>query len=97
MSRYEWIEGEKEISIGYDRPLRTFFAQVHKLNVPEDEDDIELWLGGSFGEFRNLSDLLQVFPHPVCRQLQDRLEADSRGDQRLIESIKIPADIKQTC
>lgn len=45
---------DPEATIGYDRPLQTFFLQA----FPDDEsEDLELWLGTDFREFETLAQL----------------------------------------
>ena len=55
MSRYE-IPGREphlRLVVGWDRPLRTYFAQVWDERLPEvelEEDAIRLWVGCFAGE-----------------------------------------------
>lgn len=45
---------DPDATIGYDRPLQTFFLQA----FPDaDGEDLELWLGREFREFETLSQL----------------------------------------
>jgi len=45
---------DPDATIGYDRPLQTFFLQA----FPDaDSEDLELWLGSDFREFETLSQL----------------------------------------
>ena len=86
--------------------MNTHFVQIHRLDgvaVEGDKADSrldsetrELRLGDNFNDYANLSDLLGVLPVGFERQLQDRLEADRRGDWRIIESIALPDYIKAT-
>lgn len=58
-----------EITVGWDRPLRTFFAHVHDRDIlrridaeeisEDDEDPIILWVGGKHGECPTVEELAQ--------------------------------------
>jgi hypothetical protein len=64
MSRYEWQKKDLNFSIGWDPPLKTFFAQIHDDSIPEEseQDPCIVWLGADRkGQFPELDDLLQQF------------------------------------
>ncbi|MBB3527411.1 hypothetical protein [Rhizobium sp. BK456] len=44
---------DPDATIGYDRPLQTFFPP----GIPDGGEDLELWLGTDFREFETLSQL----------------------------------------
>ena len=47
MSRHE-IPARRsriEVTVGWDVPLMTFFAQVENLDAPDDADPLLLWIG----------------------------------------------------
>ncbi|MCQ1855466.1 hypothetical protein [Neorhizobium galegae] len=45
---------DPDATIGYDRPLQTFFLQAF---ATSDGEDLELWLGTEFQEFETLAAL----------------------------------------
>ncbi|HLM60329.1 MAG TPA: hypothetical protein VK308_05980 [Pyrinomonadaceae bacterium] len=61
MSRYEKNLGTETISVGWDRPLNTFFALVHTNQTDDDLRDLPpvLWLGGNPNEFPELAPMMQ--------------------------------------
>ena len=34
-----------EVTVGWDAPMQTFFAQVEDLDAPDDADPLLLWIG----------------------------------------------------
>jgi hypothetical protein len=60
MSRHELEPFAKryEVTVGWDRPLNTFFAQVKDLQVTDEEDDpVIVWVGTSYSEIPRPEDL----------------------------------------
>lgn len=55
MSRYSFQSGWREIIVGWDNPLMTFFVQVW--DETEDEDAPVLWVGAKPGEVRSVEAL----------------------------------------
>lgn len=54
VTRTAFRHADPEATIGYDRPLQTFFLQA----FPDaDGEDLELWLGTDFREFETLAQL----------------------------------------
>lgn len=102
MSRYVWTKkfegeaGEKEIVIGWDRPMGTFFAQIARLDLPEDseEERIVLWLGGSFYEYPELSDFIEDCPFEFAPELKKRLELDQQEKLDEAAAVKLPEHIR---
>jgi hypothetical protein len=69
MSRYDFvgIHPETRVTIGWDRPLQTFFVQVMKTTrlpsaaAAEDTDDHTiLWIGTNFRELPCAADAIRV-------------------------------------
>jgi len=60
MSRHELEPFAKryEVTVGWDRPLNTFFAQVKDLQLTDEEDDpVIVWVGTSYSEIPRPEDL----------------------------------------
>jgi hypothetical protein len=58
MSRYKIDSEQYLIYVGYDQPLRTFFATVEDLNLcEEDEGELLLWVGTGYDEITDLNQL----------------------------------------
>ncbi|MBW4533194.1 MAG: hypothetical protein KME09_04590 [Pleurocapsa minor HA4230-MV1] len=57
MSKYKIDSEQYLIYVGYDQPLRTFFATVEDLNLSEDEDGLLLWVGTDYDEITDLNQL----------------------------------------
>ena len=71
------------IVVGWDTPLRTFFAQVWEQYVDEspgleDREELELWLGLETGEIDDIEELEElVEPYgPIPDRIRDALERD---------------------
>lgn len=80
MSRYEWRnEKGKDVSIGWDKPMGTFFLQIHNPKAKRDRDYCELWLGGEFREFESLETLLEKAKINIPDELQTHLLHDRYG------------------
>lgn len=82
MSRYEWKDKYApniRYSIGYDAPMRTFFAQIHDEAADDDDNYCRLWLGGNFDEFPQLAPLLEKFGVEIPPSVLAELERDA-GD-----------------
>lgn len=80
MSRYELQtrrgSGASSASIGWDRALQTFFAQVHRMEG--DEEIAFIWQGTVFQELPTPADALRLI-EPYCDvpgDLAKRLEID---------------------
>jgi hypothetical protein len=97
MSRYEWKRENLKFAIGYDKPMRTFFAQVHDESLPEKEDNCIVWLGGNFDEYPALAPMLEKLSENVPHELQLQLEADQRGSIVEMSDIQLPPEIKKIC
>ena len=54
MSRYTItpFDPRFEIVVGWDWPMRTYFAQVLDIDTIEREDRIRVWIGTSFDEIK---------------------------------------------
>ena len=83
MSRYKVNSNEYSIHVGYDQPLRTFFAVVEDHDLPENESDdgILLWVGTDYDEIRgSVAQLAQSIAKyaSIPYRIVVRLEEDSR-------------------
>ena len=56
MSRHRIAERPREVIVGWDPPLQTFFLQVCD-SENDDEEEVVLWLGMTSGEIRSVVDL----------------------------------------
>ena len=79
MSRYQWIENKKEVSIGWDVPMNTYFVQIHNPDAVLDKDYCELWLGTNFDEFTHLESLKTKLPFQIDENLEIHLLSDQYG------------------
>lgn len=62
MSRHDF-SGHQDgvvVSIGWDRPLATFFVQVVRPQGPGDDDDMLVWLGTCPGEISIASEAVRI-------------------------------------
>jgi hypothetical protein len=82
VSRYE-IAGKNpdhSVVVGYDPPLRTFFAQVSCAGADEDEDDghMLLWVGTNPGEIATVESLARTLATfaEIPAAVADELRAD---------------------
>lgn len=74
------------VVVGWDEPLGTFFGQVFDTTIPEEPENIVLWVGRRSREFRTVSRLATALrsyaalsPRIVRRLRQDqRWECDAR-------------------
>ncbi len=87
MSRHE-LEPHtagREVVVGWDPPLRTFFAQVFDTTKDEDDQAYELlWIGCTPGEISTAQDALQAVK-PFARvpgDLEAALVAEAGGGGR---------------
>lgn len=58
MSRH--VAGTKDnlqLTVGWDPPMGTYFAQVHRTDAPLDEEDLVAWIGY---EMRSVTDVEQL-------------------------------------
>jgi len=80
MSRYKIDSDKYLIYVGYDQPLRTFFATVESLDLPEDENSLLLWVGTSYDEIKSVDGLQQSIADygSLSSQILQNLEADSK-------------------
>ena len=85
-----------EISVGWDRPLQTFFAQVLSAELDEDgNSDVLLWIGAGLeevGSARAAFDALRawaIIPDGLSAQLEtERLASLTRRDTDYQADIK---------
>ena len=59
MSKYRIDSDRYLINVGYDQPLRTFFATIEDPSLP-DKDCLLLWVGNSYDEITTLNQLYVV-------------------------------------
>jgi hypothetical protein len=79
------------VTVGWDNPLATFFAQVTRdIDADGDGDPIVLWIGGTFGEAPRAEDLVaplapyaSLTPEMVAQLRADRAACADRGPSRL--------------
>jgi len=45
MSRYTFTQHQFHVTVGWDNPLSTFFAQVHNTNIPMGQPRLVRWVG----------------------------------------------------
>lgn len=82
MSRYRLnsIQNNLEVHVGWDNPLDTFFATVCDIDKEEagEEEYILLWLGGSPGEIKDISELIEPLkPYAI---LDEDIQQEMRKD-----------------
>jgi len=79
------------VVVGWDNPLGTFFAQVSRDHVIEDETDpVVFWTGGQFGEVQRAEELVALLapyakltPEMVEQLRADRAACADRGPTTL--------------
>jgi hypothetical protein len=85
-----------EVTIGWDRPLNSFFAQVQDLKIADGEQDpIVVWVGASYSEIPRPEDLqahiagFAVIPVEMLDALRaDRSAALDRGNTKLQRELR---------
>lgn len=85
MSRYSFQAGGREIIVGWDNPLLTFFVQVW--DEAEDEDAPVLWVGAKPGEVCSveaLSECVRPFGE-IPEVILTGLRADSAAREPLTD------------
>ena len=99
MTRYsiDPFSGRFEITIGWDRPLNSFFAQVHDLEVSDDDegDPVVVWVGATHSEILT-PEALQLhiarygtIPDEIMQTLRaDRVATLDTGDTRLQRAMR---------
>lgn len=82
MSRHRIAETPKEIVVGWDPPLQTFFLQI--LDPAKDEEEIVLWIGMRQNELPEVADLAAALaPYAALTpELAQQLEAEKAGSAR---------------
>lgn len=68
------------VTVGWDRPMRTYFAHVRDPSLDED-DEMVLWVGGTFDEVKTLDELVAAV-HPYADLSEDmvtKLFYDKQG------------------
>ncbi|WP_234729992.1 hypothetical protein [Acidocella facilis] len=83
MSRHNIPAFDKryEIVVGWDWPMRTYFAQVHDNEATEDENLVPIWIGTSFDEILTPEELVK--PIAPYGALQDNVIAILHADRGL--------------
>lgn len=86
MSRHDLIpfDPDHEVVVGWDPPLRTYFAQVLDTAADEESDDFEvLWIGTGPHEVLNPATVIAaVTPFAsVPADLAEQLACDCRADE----------------
>lgn len=67
------------VTVGWDNPMHTFFAQVTRESRAENNDNIILWLGGEVEEVRTPEDLRQ--PLAAYATLSDEIIQQLHADR----------------
>jgi len=68
------------VTVGWDNPLSTYFAQVNREPDTEDDSDpIVFWIGGQFGEVQKAEDL--VAPLAPYATLTTEMVGQLRADR----------------
>ncbi len=75
------------VTVGWDNPLSTFFAQVTRQQSPDDmRDRVVFWIGGLAGEVRRAEDLVvplapyaDLTPNDIAQLRADRAASADRG------------------
>ncbi|WP_242121385.1 hypothetical protein [Sphingomonas lacusdianchii] len=90
MSRYDFSgkNGATKVSIGWDRPLSTFFVQVLRPDPEmDDEEQAFIWEGTSPGELTKAADAIRIaepyadLPADIASTLEtDRLRTLGQSD-----------------
>ncbi len=79
MSRYAFsaLDDELAVSVGWDPPLQTFFAQVEPAGGVG-SDDLLLWVGTTDGEITDVAQLAKAVSEwgDIPSELRWRLEED---------------------
>ena len=93
MSRYEKNLGDDTLSVGWDAPMNTYFAQVSVNQADDDLRDLplKLWFGGKFDEFADFP----VFVEKLAEngyKLEKTIEIQLRRD-RLIGSDPLAEEV----
>ena len=62
MSRYTFVgkAGATKVAIGWDRPSRTFFAQVFRFDAEEGDDTAFIWEGTVAGELSSAAAAIAI-------------------------------------
>ena len=85
MSRYQLDSKQYDICVGWDQPMRTFFAIVQDPDLPEDEDsdedDLIAWIGNSYDSIKSvkqLQGLLTPYGGTIPKDIASSLKQDSK-------------------
>jgi hypothetical protein len=84
MSRYTTpsFDPNYEITVGWDWPMRTYFAQVKDIRQAEgDEGFMRVWIGTSFDEIQTPEDLSP--PIANYGKLPEEITATLRADRAI--------------
>jgi hypothetical protein len=81
MSRHNIPAFDKryEIVVGWDWPMRTYFAQVHDNETIDDENGVPVWIGTSFDEILTPEELAE--PLAAYGALTDHVIAILHADR----------------
>lgn len=79
-----------EVVVGWDRPMATYFAQVHDLDSKSEEEGLVLWVGTQVGEIKTpeaFKELLKDYADisdPIMEALRfDRAQTLDIGNTKL--------------
>jgi hypothetical protein len=83
------------VTVGWDRPLNSYFAQVEDVEAAEGDDQMVVWVGASFSEV-STPDALQVdicryatLPEAMLATLRaDRAATLDKGDSQLQRDVR---------
>ncbi len=106
MSRHtiECFSSRFQLVAGWDRPLRSFFAQVEDLELSDEDDDrIVVWVGASFAEISSPEALqphiaqYAIISDEVLATLRaDRAATLDKGDTELQRMMRRIAERNET-
>ena len=74
--------GRREVVVGWDPPLGTFYAQIFGSQLPEDEDDCIWWVGDGRHAVPALQDLEEALDEQGIKLTEDeraKLIADQQA------------------
>ncbi len=72
-------DGRREVVVGWDPPLGTFYAQIFAPQLPEDEEECIWWVGYSRGEIPSvlaLTAALRTQGITLPQEVGDRLRLE---------------------
>lgn len=90
MSRYTISHPRYLVSVGWDRPLNTYFVSVID-EAAIDEEGVVIWLGVTANEFTQVESFLRAFRAEVAAHTLE-IEVTAELIERLIQDQKTEGD-----